>query len=80
MAARANIRTLRYATIGAHFNESKIVDPNTFPQPTIIANSQSPRKFDLDARLKTNAAPNYRTKPAKDEPAMVRSRQGGPNQ
>ena len=57
--AGADIAPLADADIGADRHLAKIVNPNTFPQPYIVADIEEPRVFDRHSRLADKASAGF---------------------
>jgi hypothetical protein len=60
MIPSTEVSSLRYAAVGSYTDRRKIIYPNVFAQPSIIANFQIPREFDLKTRFDIDALPNPR--------------------
>ena len=61
MVASAEVGTLGQADPIAQGNAGKIVNPDIFTQPAVIAAAQPPRKLDPQSRLESTASPQTRT-------------------
>lgn len=67
MIATQEHGTLREATIGSDFHVFEVVNPHLFTDPTVLANFQKPRVFNVHAGFNNHSTTYFRAENAQQE-------------